>query len=289
MRKIISLMVSLALVTAIIFPAKAADGYNLVPVNEYSTEKFKDVDESAWYAEAVKTVYRYGFMTGVGEETFNPDGKITLAETLALASRLYAIYHEDDPDFPEGETWYEPYVKYSISNGIINKGGFNNYLKQASRVQFAEIIVAALPEEVVSEINIIEDGMIPDVKLSDKGGLAVYTLYRAGILTGTDKYGRYLPQEQITRSAVATIITNIINSDCRKSFMPEPLPIQVVSLQLNTTSQSIYIGDTAKLTCSMIPNNAEDKRVTWTTSNSKVASVSGGVVTGVGKAPLKFE
>ena len=130
--------------------------------------------------------------------------------------------------------------------------------------------------------------MIPDVKLSDKGGLAVYTLYRAGILTGTDKYGRYLPQEQIIRSAVATIITNIINSDCRKSFMPEPLPIQVVSLQLNTTSQSIYIGDTAKLTCSMIPNNAEDKRVTWTTSNSKVALVSGGVVTGVGEGTAKI-
>lgn len=53
------------------------------------------------------------------------------------------------------------------------------------------------------------------------------------------------------------------------------------SVSLDKTSLSLEIGDTAQLTAIMQPSNATDK-LTWTTSNAKVAAVDNGTVTAVG-------
>ena len=51
-------------------------------VNTYSGN-FSDVADTAWYAENVKIAYELGFMNGKGENTFDPDGRVTVAEALA--------------------------------------------------------------------------------------------------------------------------------------------------------------------------------------------------------------
>ena len=58
-------------------------------------------------------------------------------------------------------------------------------------------------------------------------------------------------------------------------------PLQ--SISLNTTKLSLVQGKTSDLTVTYNPSNTTDsKAVTWTTSNSKVATVSGGTVKAVG-------
>ena len=58
-------------------------------------------------------------------------------------------------------------------------------------------------------------------------------------------------------------------------------PLQ--SISLNTTTMSLVQGKTSDLTVTYNPSNTTDsKAVTWTTSNSKVATVSGGTVKAVG-------
>lgn len=57
-------------------------------------------------------------------------------------------------------------------------------------------------------------------------------------------------------------------------------PIKVTSVSLNATSASLVVGDTKQLTATISPSNATDKSVTWSSSNSSVASVSSsGLVT----------
>ena len=58
-------------------------------------------------------------------------------------------------------------------------------------------------------------------------------------------------------------------------------PIAVTSVSLNPTSVSIKAGKTTTLVPTINPNNASNKNVTWSTSNSSIATVSNGVVTGV--------
>jgi uncharacterized protein YjdB len=57
-------------------------------------------------------------------------------------------------------------------------------------------------------------------------------------------------------------------------------PVPVTSVTLNNSSTSIYAGNTETLSATVLPQNAGNKNVTWTSSDDAVAAVSsGGVVT----------
>ena len=58
--------------------------------------------------------------------------------------------------------------------------------------------------------------------------------------------------------------------------------IAVTGITLDYTSGTLTEGDTIALTATVSPNNATNKTVTWETSNSSVATVSGGLITAVG-------
>ena len=56
--------------------------------------------------------------------------------------------------------------------------------------------------------------------------------------------------------------------------------IAVTGVSLNTNSLPLFVGDSSTLTATVSPSNATDKSVTWTSSDSTIASVSNsGVVT----------
>ena len=57
--------------------------------------------------------------------------------------------------------------------------------------------------------------------------------------------------------------------------------VAVTGITLNKTSTTIIKGNTETLTATITPTNATDKTVTWTTSNSSIATVSSGKVTAV--------
>ncbi len=55
--------------------------------------------------------------------------------------------------------------------------------------------------------------------------------------------------------------------------------VAVTGIKLNKTSLSLEKGETATISATITPSNATDKKVTWTTSNSSVASVNNGRIT----------
>jgi uncharacterized protein YjdB len=67
-----------------------------------------------------------------------------------------------------------------------------------------------------------------------------------------------------------------------------PASVSVESVSLNPTSLSGQVGGSGSLTATVNPANATDKSVTWSSSNSSVASVTNGAVsyTGVGSATI---
>ena len=58
-------------------------------------------------------------------------------------------------------------------------------------------------------------------------------------------------------------------------------PIAVEGITLDKTTATVEEGATVTLTATVTPDNATDKTVTWSTSDETIATVSGGVVTGV--------
>ncbi|MBO5221837.1 MAG: Ig-like domain-containing protein [Clostridia bacterium] len=53
-----------------------------------------------------------------------------------------------------------------------------------------------------------------------------------------------------------------------------PQPVRVSGVQISKTTLSLNVGDTQQLTATVSPSNADNKNVTWSSSNSSVAQVS---------------
>ncbi len=198
-----------------LFPltASAADrsGFgNFLPRNSWHFSNIKDVTTRDWFLSHVMTVYDYGLMKGKSETAFDPEGGITLAETVTVAARLHAIYMTGSDSFPSGDPWYEPYLTYCQANGIVDRVP-SDMNRAATRAEFASLMARALPEVALGGWNAYDDGDIPDVSLSDPYGEAVYTLYRAGILTGNDDAGTFAPSSGIRRCEAAAILCRMID------------------------------------------------------------------------------
>ena len=94
----------------------------------------------------------------------------------------------------------------------------------------------------------------------------------------------YVFKGWFSNSAMTTEITSIekgtkknvtVYGAWEKAATPDPKPekVAVSKVALSKTSVSIYAGSTTKLTATVTPSNATNKKVTWKSSNSAVASV----------------
>ena len=71
------------------------------------------------------------------------------------------------------------------------------------------------------------------------------------------------------------------SSDTINGYNSGGSTISVTGVNLNTASTSVEAGSDVTLTATVAPSNATNQTVTWSTSDASVATVSGGIVTGV--------
>ena len=199
-------------VLALSFLASAND---FVKTNEYKDDTFTDVPSSEWYSTEVKSAYELGFMNGKSSTIFSPDGKVTVAEGITIASRVHAIYNGKTIESVSGENWYDMYVAYAVENAIITENQFDNYDRNLMRYEMAVLFTDAMPEEYFTAKNAVND--IPDVAETEDYYDALLMLYKAGIVMGSDEYGNFYATNPITRSETAAIINRVALPSNRKS------------------------------------------------------------------------
>lgn len=202
-----------------------AEGFGTV--RSYEEGTFSDVADDAWYATEVKASYELGFMQGAGEGYFLPDGNVTVAEALTMASRLHAAYFAKAIP-AAGEPWYAVYVNFAVENGIIDADTFgsSDYERNIRRAEMAEVFYKALPAEWFVPVNEV-DG-IPDVSASSPHYPVLLALYKSGVVMGNDEYGTFSPDADILRCEAAAIINRIALPDHRLQRMlagrADPVP-----------------------------------------------------------------
>lgn len=185
---------------------------NFTRVDSYSVGLFTDVADQ-WYAPYVGAAYEYGLMKGNEDETFAPDGAMTVAEAIALASRVHNIYYGKSGDFVQGDPWYEVYVGYAIERGIITRSSFEDYNRNITRREMAQLLSACVDLEELEEINAVSP--IPDISQKDAIYPSVLALYNAGVLTGSEADGSFLPNDDITRCEVSAIVSRLVEPSLR--------------------------------------------------------------------------
>lgn len=219
MKKLFPLLLAFILILGITPCVYAIESMeNFKKTNDYK-QNFTDVVQSVWYAENVATVYELGLVNGKSETEFVPDGNLTIAESITLAARIYNTYYGSNHTFSPNSPWYQSYVDYATEKGIIKSGQFKNFDILATRSDFATIMAKALPKKEFNVINNVVHGNIPDLFAYMPCAESVYTLYNAGILSGSDEYGSFFPDSNIKRSEVAAIIARIALKNQRKEFI----------------------------------------------------------------------
>ncbi|MDR3209712.1 MAG: S-layer homology domain-containing protein, partial [Oscillospiraceae bacterium] len=228
-KRAILLLLCLALLPiAPAFAGAAGSLSNFSAVRAYRAGQFSDVSEDDWFSEYVAEAYALGLIDGKGGGTFDPEGKLTVAECVKLASCLRSAFYADGERFSGGGAWYAPYVGYAAANGVTG-GAFVDYGAAATRADFAVLFSRALPEEALTVQNEIPDGAIPDVAVGYSYGSAVYRLYRAGVLTGLDGAGRFGPGRTLRRCEAAAAAVRMARAEARLS-LPYLVPLTADAL-----------------------------------------------------------
>ena len=181
---------------------------------------FTDVPDDAWYRPDLETANKSGLISGRTHATFVPGDNITFAETVVLAARMHQFYHTGIITLKNGEApipWYAPYYEYAVENEIIGSGMEQMAEKIITRLDFINIFYLAIPNSEYTVYSSITDGAIPDVPYitSSEINMRIYTLYRAGILTGYGTDGRFRPYTNITRDEVSVLLSRMFYREAR--------------------------------------------------------------------------
>lgn len=132
----------------------------------YKAMSFADVASSSWYGPYVEWAYRHDIVSGVGDNLFNPDGKITREQ---MATILYNYMKVAGKDLTASDTMFNTsldtdnvsgYAKTSLiwatHNLIIN--GSDGYLlpqNTATRAQVAQMLY--------NSRDLLDGGELPDI------------------------------------------------------------------------------------------------------------------------------
>ena len=218
MKKLLSAMLALCMALSLCPAALAAQSGmdNFVQVNTYDN-RFADVPQSHWAASVVRTCYEYDLMAGVSADSFSPGGSLTVAQALVMADRIHEIYASGSSTLTNGKPWYQPYVDYAVANGIIGADAFADYTANVTRAQMVQILYNAVPAEVFSAINTFYG--IPDVLEDHPNAEAIHAFYAAGVLTGSDRYGVFHPDSDITRAEAAAILARVALPEQRQKVV----------------------------------------------------------------------
>lgn len=206
-------------------------GSNLLVTKEYSFKAddpvtpvdptpyvfpFVDVPSSEWYYQWVKGANQMGLINGVDATHYKPDNNMTYAEAIKLAACMNEKYTKGSVTLGNGTVnWYDTYVEYCMTNGIISQNYASVINSPIDRQTYAAIFAKCLPSSALSAKNTIPDGSIPDVQKSNPNYNAIYTLYKAGIVNGSDAKGTFNPYNNIRRSEVAAILNRMMDSSVR--------------------------------------------------------------------------
>ena len=202
--------------------------------NPYSDGMFTDVKTADWYSVWVKDAYEFGLMKGMGDGKFSPDGTLTVAEGLTIASRVHQTLNGTTIPTSAGE-WYQTYVDYAKNSGFMRDGQFDSYTREIKRFEMASLLADVCKD--LPAINTIN--RVPDVSVTEPYEQKVLSLYRSGILTGNDDYGTFMPFSNLKRSEISAMAVRIADSAKR-----EPKTFKTVPARTFTDAYMMaYVGN----------------------------------------------
>lgn len=114
MKRFLGLILTAVFLSVLSIPCGAA-GTETTTSRDYPG--FSDVAEDGASFEAIKLCYERGLMNGTSETAFNPQGKLTIAQLVVLAARLYDLQCGGDGTVPDLPDYGQPFLRFYDEDG----------------------------------------------------------------------------------------------------------------------------------------------------------------------------
>lgn len=170
---------------------------------------FDDMAGFEWANDSVKILKEKGIISGIGSTVFEPQRKITRAEFLKMAAKLFKFEGgENRFSDVEKNDWFEPFVSACHAAGIIE--GYDNRIypyENISREDAAVILHRAmkLPADGTENVEFSDE-----TEVSDYAREAVGVLSKQKIITGYED-GSFKPHNEISRAEAAVLMAKCLN------------------------------------------------------------------------------
>lgn len=189
------------------------------PLTRGRIPTFTDVDPRDWFTLWVDIAYNTGIMSGTGGNAFEPGREVTVAEALQMAANMDSR-HKGDTFHTTAHVstpWYTDAVNYCVASGIIAHGQFDDYERQITRRELAQVFSATeLARSLPQRNNPVRVmAAVRDVTSSDPAAGAIYGLYTKGILTGVDENLSFRPDAAVTRAEAAALASRLARPEQR--------------------------------------------------------------------------
>ena len=170
---------------------------------------FTDIDENDWFYDNVMDAANNGYISGMGDGTFNPKGATTRAQFASMIAK--ALGYTADPDAPSmfpdvpDNYWGKAAINYCAQNGIIS--GYDDTTfqpeKAITRQEAASILRNAFKLTESSSETFPDDSAI-----SNWAKESVYIVKASGLMKGDAGTGNFRPTDTIIRAEAASILMN---------------------------------------------------------------------------------
>ncbi len=179
------------------------------------TLPFADVTRDHWFYDAVSFVYRRGYFSGTGGDTFSPDAPMDRAMVATVLHRVSggapvtegaAVFS----DVPAGQ-WFSDGVAWASAVGVVNGMGEGLYAPQlpVTREQLVTMLYRYEKDYRQADLTAAQGGDLsafPDgSSVSDWAREAMSWAVGEGLLQGRNT-GELDPSGTATRAEVATIL-----------------------------------------------------------------------------------
>ena len=191
------------------------------PTEPVPPVEFTDVEEKAWYYDAVEYAVTNGLMNGIGHGKFDPEGTMTRAMLVTVLWRYEGKpmgYQNTFVDVnAKSGSWYIDAVAWASANNIVNGVGHDKFDPEGeiTREQMATILFRYANWKGIDVSKRGDLSNFPDAdKVSGYATAAMQWAVAEGLINGSD--GKLLPQGNATRAQVATILVRFIENIIKK-------------------------------------------------------------------------
>jgi len=180
---------------------------------------FTDVKSTAWYAEGVNYCATKGYITGVGNNKFNPDGKLTREQFVVILARIadadLTKYTSTDFTDVKVNSWYGPSVIWANESGYVNGIGNGKFGvgQNIDRESLATLFYRYAEKQGIDVSKKADMSEYSDYsKISSWSKDACAWAVNAGLLSSTDtKVLTLAPKMTVTRAQAAKIFMSYDN------------------------------------------------------------------------------